>query len=170
MTCRRLLALMPSPLIKKTCCSVLLAGVMSQAFADPGTIATATELKSEPQVNATTVSKLASGSSIQVGERQGAWYKVSSAQGDGWVKMLSVRLGSGARAQGASASSGLVALGAASRSNTTVATGIRGLSREDLKNAPDNQQAVAQLDQYTVSAQEANAFGISAGLPAAGAR
>lgn len=140
-----------------------------QTNADTGTIATATDLKSAPDAGAATVLQLPVGSTVQVGERKGAWYKVSGTQGDGWVRMLAVRLGSGARAQGASASSGFEALSAASRSNTTVATGIRGMSREQISHAQEDLREVAQLDQYRVSPQEAQTFGVSAGLPAPGA-
>jgi hypothetical protein len=142
----------------------------ASAVAGTGTVATATELKSAPNASASTVSQLTAGSQVQVGERQGGWYKVTTPQGDGWVRMLNVRLASGAAGAGASAGSGLAALEQASRSNTTVATGIRGLSREELKTAQEDLHELGKLDQYTASQQDALGFGTSAGLPAPGGR
>src|SRR6478609_2362497 len=106
-----------------------------------------------------TVSQLPAGQALQIGERKGAWYQVKTSQGDGWVRMLNVRLQSGAAKSGESAMSGLAALGQATRSNTTVATGVRGLSRKDLEQAQEDPVEVAKLDQYKVSADEARKFG-----------
>ncbi len=144
----------------------LLAAALS-VQADTGQITVATDLKSTPDAAAASLGKLDAGQSIEVGERQGAWYQVRTAQGTGWVRMLNVRLQGGA-ARGESAMSGLAALGQASRSNTTVATGVRGLSREDLQAANENPQEVARLAQYQVSADEARRFGQAGGLPAPG--
>ncbi|MCC7515718.1 MAG: hypothetical protein IT470_00090, partial [Pseudomonadales bacterium] len=112
------------------------------------------------------LSKLNAGQAVQIGTRQGAWYQVKTPQGEGWVRMLNVRLGSGVVRNGDSAMSGLVALGAASRSNTTVATGVRGLSRRDLEQAQEDLAEVAKLNQYQVSAEEARQFAQAGGLPA----
>lgn len=132
---------------------------------DPGQIAVSTELKASATASSNTLATLAPGAAIQVEERSGPWYRVSTAQGQGWVRMLTVRLASGSRGAGASTGSGLAALGEASRTSTTVATGIRGLSREDLQKARENPQEVARLDRYAVSADEARQFGQSAELP-----
>lgn len=144
---------------------VLLAAVLS-AHADPGQIAVATDLKSAPDAGSASLGKLPAGQPVQIGERQGAWYQVKTSQGDGWVRMLNVRMQGNGAARGESTMSGLAALGQASHSNTTVATGVRGLSREDLQAAHENLQDVARLGQYQASADEARQFGLSAGLPA----
>lgn len=139
-------------------------------YAGPGSIASPTELKSAPDPAARTVLQLASGCIVQIGERSGGWYKVSTPQGEGWVRMLSVRLGTGPAGQGASLGNGLAALNQASRSNTTVATGIRGLTREELRTAQEDLIELDKLNQFSVSPQEAYSFGQSAGLPAPGGR
>lgn len=136
------------------------------AQADTGQTSINTDLKSAPESGASTVAKLPAGTSIDVGERNGAWYQVKSAQGQGWVRMLNVRLGSGMHAQGESALGGLAALGKASRTETTVATGVRGLSRENLQAAHENPRELKKLDQYEVSEEEALAFGRAGHLPA----
>ena len=134
--------------------------------AGPGSIATPTELKSAPDPSATTLSQLAPGSIVQIGERTGGWYKVSTPQGEGWVRMLSLRIGTNPPAPGASLGSGLASLNQASRSNTTVATGVRGLTREELKTAQEDLIELDILDQFTISQQDAYQFAQSAGLPA----
>jgi hypothetical protein len=145
--------------------SLLLSSTLS-VLADPGQTTVATELKSTPDANGSTVSQLPAGQALQIGVRQGAWYQVKTAQGEGWVRMLNVRLQSGVARGGESTMSGLAALGQATRSNTTVATGVRGLSRKDLQQAQEDPAEVAKLNQYQVSADEARKFGQAGGLPA----
>ncbi len=147
--------------------AILLAATMATQ-ADPGQITVATELKSSPDAGASTISQLTAGQAIQIGPRQGAWYQIKAPQGEGWVRMLNVRLQGTGSARSESAMSGIAAIGQASRSNTTVATGVRGLSRENLQSAQENPQEVARLAQYQVSAAEARQFGQAGGLPAAG--
>lgn len=143
---------------------VLLTAISARA--ETGQISINTDLKNAPESGASTVSQLSAGTNIEVGERKGAWYQVKSPQGQGWVRMLNVRLGSGTRMQGDSAIGGLVALGKASRTETTVATGVRGLSKENLQAAHENPRELKKLDPYEVSEEEALAFGRAAHLPA----
>jgi uncharacterized protein YraI len=146
-------------------CSVLLSSTLV-ALADPGQTTVSTELKSTPNPSASTITTLPAGQALQIGVRQGAWYQVKTAQGEGWVRMLNVRLHNGTTRSGESAMSGLTALGQASRSNTTVATGVRGLNRQDLEQAQEDPAEVAKLEKYRVSADEARKFGQAGGLPA----
>lgn len=146
----------------------LLLSITLAVHADPGQTTVATELKSGPDTNAGTIGKLSAGQSLQIGTRQGAWYQVKTSQGDGWVRMLNVRLQSGAARGGESTMSGLAALGQATRSNTTVATGVRGLTRKNLQDAQEDPAEVAKLDQYRVSTGEARQFGQAGGLPVSG--
>ena len=145
--------------------SLLLSSTLT-VMADPGQTTVATELKSTPDAGGSTISQLPAGQAVQIGERKGAWYQVKTSQGDGWVRMLNVRLQSSGAKSGASTMSGLAALGQATRSNTTVATGVRGLSRKDLQQAQEDPAEVAKLNQYKVSADEARKFAQAGGLPA----
>lgn len=145
---------------------LLLLAMLVQA--DSGQTTIATDLKSAPDASASTISALPAGQAVEIGTRQGAWYQVKTSQGEGWVRMLNVRLQAGAVRSGESTLSGLAALGQATRSNTTVATGVRGLNRADLQNAQEDPVEVAKLDQYQVSADEARRFGQAGGLSAAG--
>lgn len=153
-------------LLAKSLLGGLLLASAITAQADSGQTTVTTELKQAPNASSTTVSQLAAGQAVQIGTRQGAWYQVKTAQGEGWVRMLNVRLSGSARG-GESALSGLSALAQASRSNTTVATGVRGLSRENLQAAQENPAEVARMNQYQVSAEEARQFAQAGGLPAA---
>ena len=145
--------------------SCLLATALA-AQADTGQTTAATELKQAPNASSATVSQLSAGQSLQVGTRQGAWYQVKTPQGEGWVRMLSVRLQGGATRSGESTMSGLASLAQASRSNTTVATGVRGLSREQLQDAQEDPAEVARMNQYEVREAVAEEFAQAAGLPA----
>lgn len=148
--------------------AIACAGTLASAiaFADAGHISTDTDLKSAPRADAATVATLSVNTAIDVSERNGAWYAVKSAQGKGWVRMLNVRLGTGARTQGDTTLGGLAALGKASRTETTVATGVRGLSKENLQSARENPRELAKLDQYEISEEAALAFGAAEHLPA----
>lgn len=146
--------------------SLLLTGALA-VQADAGQTTAATELKQAPNAGSATINQLSAGQTLQIGTRQGAWYQVKTPQGEGWVRMLSVRLqGGGAARGGESTLNGLASLAQASRSNTTVATGVRGLSREQLQDAQEDPAEVARLNQYQVSAEEARQFAQAAGLPA----
>ena len=146
--------------------SLLLTAALT-VQADAGQTTAATELKQAPNAGSTTISQLSAGQTLQIGTRQGAWYQVKTPQGEGWVRMLSVRLqGGGAAHGGESTLSGLASLAQASRSNTTVATGVRGLSREQLQDAQEDPAEVARMNQYQVNAGEARQFAQAAGLPA----
>ena len=136
------------------------------AHADSGQTTTATELKQAPNAGSATISQLSAGQALQIGTRQGAWYQVKTPQGEGWVRMLSVRLQGGTTRGGESTMNGLASLAQASRSNTTVATGVRGLSREQLQQSEEDPVELARMNQYQVSAEEARQFAQAAGLPA----
>ena len=145
--------------------SFLLATALT-AHTDTGQTTTTTKLKQAPNASSATINQLSAGQTLQIGTRQGAWYQVKTPQGEGWVRMLSVRLQGGSARGGESTMSGLASLAQASRSNTTVATGVRGLSREQLQDAQEDPAEVARLHQYQVSAEEARQFAQAAGLPA----
>ena len=117
-----------------------------------------TDLREKPEATAPVIGQLASGTAVEIGIRQGAFYQVKTATAAGFVRMLSVRMVAAVRAAEPPPSAAVV-LSQAARSSTTVATGIRGLSRTDLERAEENPAAVAQLEQYRVSVEEARQFG-----------
>ena len=141
------------------------------AFAETGTLVRASELKAEPFTDAATLAKLAEQSQVEVLKRQGAWARVKAPEGEGWLRLLSLKLGAGGpppvKAEGGDGKlegAALSLLGIGPKSQPTVATGVRGLSEEDLKNARPNPRELERMDQYAVSGRDAKAFAESAKL------
>ncbi len=108
----------------------------------------------------------------RLGDRQGAWIKVRTADGaTGWVHMFDITSASaqsGGTGAGALRSlSSFFNKGSAQSSGNQVATstvGIRGLGAEDLANATPNLAAVAQADANRANAAQARQFAGSASL------
>lgn len=132
---------------------------------EAGVTAAQTELKKTPFLDAETTARLPAKTSLEILKRQGAWMEIKTADGKrGWVRMLNVRLGTGAGTKGDSLGGTLAGLGRAMNSQGTATTGIRGLSEEDLKNARPNPEEVSRMDKYDVSAAEAQRFAAAGGL------
>lgn len=146
------------PALPKVSFSLLICVWPAAIYADSGQLVTATELRATAEAASPPIAQLPVGTPVEVGARQGAFYKVKTATQEGYVRMLSVRLTSVVRTA-EPAPSGVIALSQAPRSSTTVATGIRGLSRTDIERAEENPAAVAQLEMYRVSIEEARQFG-----------
>jgi hypothetical protein len=125
-----------------------------------------TELKREPFSDAATLATLPAQSSVEILKRQGGWTQVKPANAAaGWVRMLNLRLGSGtATKQGDSGIGALFNVARSGSSGNTVTTGIRGLSEEDLRTARPNPQELQRMQQFSVSAPEAQKFASAARL------
>jgi hypothetical protein len=128
--------------------------------AETGQILVNTDLKSEPFADAKTLASLPGNSAVDVLKRQGGWLQVKPAgNGEGWVKMTAVKLG-GAAAD-AKGDSGMKALwntalqGRSGNTGVTVATGVRGLSPEDMKNAKPSPEQVKKLDGFAANKSQA---------------
>jgi hypothetical protein len=139
--------------------------------AETGTLVRAAELKAEPFTDAAAVATLAEQSQVELLKRQGAWARVKAAEGEGWLRLLSLRLGSGgpppAKSGGGDSKlegAALSLLGVGPKPQPTVATGVRGLSEEDLRNAKPNPRELERIDQYAVSQRDARSFAESAKL------
>ncbi|WP_269531199.1 hypothetical protein [Chitinimonas sp. BJYL2] len=133
---------------------------LSVHAAENGTLIRSAELKQKPFIDAAKVTDLEASTALEVVSRQGAWMQVKVAGKTGWVKMLNVRVGAGGAKSG-SGSGGLlsaVSLFKTGSSGTTVTTGVKGLSEEDLRNAQPNPDQLAKLNGYAVSADEASRF------------
>lgn len=152
---------------------LVLAGALLAAplaGAESGTLVRSAELKAEPFSDAATVASLPEQSQVEVLKRQGAWARVRAKDGEGWLRLLSLRLGSGAapaRVEGGDGKvegAALSLLGIGPKPQPTVATGVRGLSEEDLRNARPNPRELERLNQYAVSRGDAKAFADSARL------
>jgi len=123
-----------------------------------------TEIKLLPFSDAKTVANLDEKAKVNILLRQGGWVKINSKNGNGWVRMLSVRSDSAA---GKRRDTGLISLLNAGRSGSsgiTSTTGIRGLSEEDLKNAKPNPVEFEKMEKFAVNKASAEKFARDAEL------
>ena len=150
----------------------ILAMLISTAYAaETGYTLKPTEVKDNPFLDANTVATLAEKTTVEIVTRQGAWMKVrtTDAKQQGWIRMLSVRLGNPEQ-KPQSGGSLLSALGIGSRprpsTNATVTTGVRGFSEEDLANAKPNAVEVEKLKSFAATPEEAIKLAASGKLAA----
>lgn len=123
-----------------------------------------TEIKLLPYSDAATVATLDEKAKVNILLRQGGWVKINSKNGNGWVRMLSVRSDTTARKTGDSGLISLLNVGRSGSSGITTTTGIRGLSEEDLKNAQPNPGELEKLEKYAVNKTKAERFARDAKL------
>ncbi len=143
----------------------LLSLFVVQAWAQQGYTIREVEVKQEPFTDAATLATLPEKAIVTITKRQGGWMQITSAQANGWIRMLSVRLGEpGGSASTKSSSSGgswfasLFSLGRSSSSGAAVTTGVRGLDKEQITNATPNFAEVQKMQSYTVSKDKAQQF------------
>jgi len=123
-----------------------------------------TEVKARPFSDADTLSSLPEKSRVEVLERKSSWTRIKSDSATGWVKMLSLRFGDARKKSGDSGLGALFNVAATGGSGSTVSTGVRGLSEENLKNPHPNPQAMKELQRYATGKREAQGFGRSGKL------
>ncbi|HWT28100.1 MAG TPA: SH3 domain-containing protein [Methylophilaceae bacterium] len=137
---------------------------------EPAQTLVAADLKREPYADAATILSLPAASAVEVIKRQGGWMHVKSADGkEGWLKMVSIKLGAGAAAKGDTGLGSLLNVARSGRSGNTgvtVATGVRGLSAEDLKNAKPAPEALKRLDSLPNGKREGESFASAGRLQA----
>jgi hypothetical protein len=149
-----------------TTCLCLLPLMLATAVAAESAITVrATELKKEPYTDAETIAALPDQAQVEILRRQGGWTQIK-IQGAtrGWVRMLSLRLGDGTARKGDSGIGSLLNVARSGSSGTTVATGVRGLSEEDLRNARPNTEELHKMERLAVTPQGARKFAVSANL------
>ena len=127
---------------------------------NPGSLIKAADLKARPFIDAEAVARLADNAPIVVVGYQGAWTQVQTADGkEGWVRLLNVRLGDPAKKIDVGKT--VKQIGGVFRTGTTKAaatTGVKGLSKEDIKNSTPNPDEVRRLDDYRAAAGEISQF------------
>ncbi|HLQ25803.1 MAG TPA: hypothetical protein VK138_07930 [Acidiferrobacterales bacterium] len=140
----------------------------SASAAEIGYTARATELKKEPFIDAPTVAALPEKSKVDILARQGGWLQVKSeAGGSGWIRMLSLRMGpDGEKQKGDSGLKSLFNVAHTGTSRSTVTTGVRGLSEEDLKNAKPAPQELEKMHRFVAGKPDAQKFAENGGLNA----
>ena len=124
-----------------------------------------TELKEKPEANASTLATLPENTGVKVVARAGAWTRVEAAGRTGFVRVFHLRFP--ATVEGASSSGGsnpFSAIGGflsgqKSDDRARVATtGVRGLSKEDVKNASPDEAALKSLQGYRADKPAAERF------------
>ena len=144
--------------------SLILLCASSLALAAPGSVTRATDLKDKPFLDAATLSKLSSGTVVDIQKRQGAWAQVRSPDGKtGWVKILNLR-SAATSSSGATAVNQVLNVARTGSSGSTVTTGVKGLSAEQIRNAKPNPQEVERMKGYGVSGAQAQQFARSSRL------
>lgn len=141
----------------------LLVLFINSAFAaDNGTVVRKADLKDKPSFSAKTVAKMPPNTPLSILKRQGGWFEVEIPNQNfrGWVRMLSVRLGTvGAAAKGDSGLKSLFKFARTGNSGTTtVATGVRGLSEKQIKNAKPNPAELSRMQSFAANKKTAKGF------------
>lgn len=145
-------------------CLILLCGA-ARAAETAYTVRT-TEVKAKPYSDAATLITLPQQSKVEVLARKAGWMQIKAGGKNGWVKMLSLKLGEMQAKSGDSGLRSLFNVAAKGSSGGTVTTGVRGLSEEDLKNARPNPQALQTMQGYAENKSDAQKFARSGNLKA----
>lgn len=155
--------------MKRLCAILTLSMASSLALAAPGVALKDENLLSQANATSAAVGKMTKGMAVDIVARQGGWLQVKAGKSQGWVRLLSVRAGSGGT--GSSGLAGVAGVaGAATQksdpSRVVAVAGVRGLNEEDLKGAKFNAAELAKVESYTVGASQAQAFADKSGLKA----
>ena len=159
---------------RKILLGLFIAGALSSPAhsGENGYTIKATDVKEQPFFDAKPVATLPEKTVVEILVRQGGWMQVRTADGkQGWIRLLSVNLGSPDQktTQGSSGSV-LSALGIGSRpkpaTNSTVTTGVRGFSAEDLAKARPNPREVEKMKSFAANDETAKALALSGKLTA----
>lgn len=125
-----------------------------------------TELRAEPSTSAAPLGRISKDATVVVTERRGGWYQVQTNAGQrGWLPLLSLRFAKDAQASRSSNLGGLLSLGSQSAPASGVATGVRGISDEQLQSGGSGLSASLQyLESFAAQPGEARAFAQQGGL------
>lgn len=141
-----------------------LASTVVQAEVRSGITVEATALREAAGSAAAVLQQLPAQSRLSILKRQGGWYQVQTSAGQqGWVALLVVRLDKSADAKGGSIGT-LLKSSTAVAPATGVATGVRGVSDDQLEASGGGSQSLQELDRYAVAPGSARAFAESGGL------
>ncbi|MDP1633401.1 MAG: SH3 domain-containing protein, partial [Gallionellaceae bacterium] len=83
------------------------------------------------------------------------WTQVKAGTASGWVRMLSLRYQTTTSGRGDGGLGALFNVAKTGKSGSTVTTGVRGLSEEQLKNARPNPKELERAKEYSAEKAEA---------------
>jgi len=146
----------------------MVALIAAAHAAETGVALKADDIKSEPFKDAQTLASLAKGDVVEILGKQGGWLQVKGAKGKGWVRILSVKRGAADKKDAAKEASGVLAMstGRAGTGQIVSATGVRGLSEEDLKAAKFDEAELKKAEANAVTAAAASSFAAQGKLAA----
>jgi hypothetical protein len=143
---------------------------LSSAFAAPGTVLRDEKLYASAASNSKVVASVSRGSAVDIVTKQGGWLKVKAGKTEGWIRLLSVRAGTGGVG---GAGVGDVVGAATTKSDPTrvvAVAGLRGLSQgldeEQLKQAQFNAEELARVEANAVKPSDAKTRAARSGLVA----
>lgn len=149
---------LPAPPRRRALALAMVAALAGGAvMAESGTVLKDTPLRSEPSASASEVARLKARETVEITVRKGAWAGVKTPAGaEGWARILNLRTGSGIAAS--VSGSQLASVFATGSSGSSVSTGVKGLSAEELIASSPDAAELAKLDGYAVSSSDASQF------------
>lgn len=146
--------------MKRTIVALTAVAVAGGAFAaELAYTVRPTEMKAKPFSDASTITKLAESSKVDVLARQTSWIQVKADGNNGWVKMLSLRFDQPQAGSTANSNVGvLFNIAATGKGGSTATTGVRGINEENLRNPTPNMTALREVNERNVSPAEVQAF------------
>jgi hypothetical protein len=149
------------------CSFVQVLVAFASAAAESGYAVRACGIMDEPYRDAKEIASLEEGATVTILKRKGGWLNISTETIEGWVRMLYIRRGQKeAEPSSATEAKGVLDLasGRAGTGNVVAATGVRGLSEEDLKEAEYNAKEIRKLESFSISKKQAEDFAKEAKL------
>lgn len=145
--------------------ALLLALAGNALAAERATLARDSELRSKALSDAPVITRLKASAAVTIDSRTGAWAKVTTADRKvGYVRLLNLRTQSAQK--GNSGVSALTSVFRTGSSGQSVATGVKGMSAEQLTAAEPSPEQLAQLANLREKESQARSSAASAGLSA----
>jgi hypothetical protein len=142
------------------------AALCANAHAASGVLLRDETLRTQASATAAVAARASKGSALTIVARRGGWLQVKTARAAGWVRLLSVRTGSGGAGGAGLGDLVGVATNRSNPSRVVAVAGVRGLNEEDLKQAKFNAEEMNRLDTFAVSPADARAMAAKEGLTA----
>lgn len=140
--------------------------VAASALAAPGTVLRDERLFAQAASTAKEVGSVKRGQAVEIIAKQGGWLRVRAGNSEGWIRLLSVRSGTGGVG---GVGVGDVVGAATTKSDPTrvvAVAGLRGLSAEELKVAKFNGEELARMEGFAATAEQARTRAARNGLVA----
>ncbi len=151
--------------------ALVFLGTLTVGAAEQVTVERESRLYEEPRLDAPEVAVAAAGTTADVLGKSGAWLNVRTPAATGWLYSFNVRFivtapGTAQPASGGGDSAIGRVFGPRRGINVTSAIGVRGLEKEDLREAQFSAEQIEQLDRFVVSQEAAEDSARGKGLSA----